>query len=141
LLGRTGRKGEAVGAAVGVEAERRGRGDLKQQVVAVLLASDVPLTPAQVRDAITADVAYTTVMTVLNRLCEQGLAARRRTGRAYAYTAVVDEAEVTARQMHRLLEAGTDRVAVLRRFLGVLSEADERALIDLIERIDEDEQP
>lgn len=126
---------------VGIEAERRGRGDLKQQVLAVLLASQVPLTPGQVRDAIAAQVAYTTVMTVLNRLCEQGLAARRRAGRAYAYTAVVDEAEVTARQMHRLLEAGTDRVAVLRRFLGVLSDEDERALIDLVERIDGDEQP
>ena len=51
-----------------MEAERRGRGDLKQQVLTVLLASDVPMTPAQVRDAIDADLAYTTVMTVLNRL-------------------------------------------------------------------------
>jgi len=121
-----------------VETERRGRGDLKQQVLAVLLACDAALTPGQVRDAIDAQVAYTTVMTVLNRLCEQGLAARQRTGRAYAYTAVVDEAEVTARQMRRLLEAGPDRVAVLRRFLGVLSDDDERALIDLVARIDED---
>ena len=40
-----------------MEAERRGRGDLKQQVLTVLLASDVPLTPGQVRDAIDADVA------------------------------------------------------------------------------------
>jgi len=121
-----------------VEAERRRRGDLKQQVLAVLLAADAPLTPGQVRDAIEADVAYTTVMTVLNRLCEQGLAARRRTGRAYAYTPVVDKAEVTARQMQRLLESGADRGAVLSRFLGVLSDDDERALIDLIARIDED---
>src|SRR6266487_7010742 len=127
------RKGRA-----GMEAERRGRGDLKQQVFAVLLASDAPLTPGQVRDAIDADLAYTTVMTVLNRLCEQGLAARRRAGRAYAYTAVVDQAEVTARQMQRLLEGGGDRVAVLRRFLGVLSDDDERALIELVGRIDED---
>ena len=92
-----------------MEAERRGRGDLKQQVLAVLLASDVPMTPAQVRGAINADLAYTTVMTVLNRLSEQGLVARRRSGRAYAYTAVLDQAEVTARQMQRLLATGEDR--------------------------------
>ena len=122
-----------------MEAERRGRGDLKQQVLAVLLASDVPMTPAQVRGAIDADLAYTTVMTVLNRLSEQGLVARRRSGRAYAYTAVVDRAEVTARQMQRLLATGEDRVAVLRQFLGVLSDDDERALIELIGRIDEDD--
>jgi predicted transcriptional regulator len=64
--------------------------------------------------------------------------ARRRAGRAFAYTAVVDQAEVTARQMRRLLETGGDRVAVLRRFLGVLSDDDEQALIELIGRIDED---
>ena len=121
-----------------MEAERRGRGDLKQQVFAVLLASDAPLTPGQVRDAIDADLAYTTVMTVLNRLSEQGLVARRRAGRAYAYTAVVDQAEVTARQMQRLLVTGEDRVAVLRQFLDVLSDDDERALIELIGRIDQD---
>ncbi len=121
-----------------MEAERRGRGDLKQQVFAVLLASDAPLTPGQVRDAIDADLAYTTVMTVLNRLSEQGLVARRRAGRAYAYTAVVDQAEVTARQMQRLLTTGEDRVAVLRQFLDVLSDDDERALIELIGRIDQD---
>jgi len=73
-----------------MEAERRGRGDLKQQVLAVLLASDTAVTPAQVRRAIDADLAYTTVMTVLNRLAGQGLVARRRAGRAYAYTAVLD---------------------------------------------------
>ena len=121
-----------------MEAERRGRGDLKQQVLTLLLASDVPMTPAQVRDAIDADLAYTTEMTVLNRLSDQGLVARRRSGRAYAYTAVVDRAEVTARQMQRLLATGEDRVAVLRQFLGVLSDDDERALIELIGRIDED---
>jgi predicted transcriptional regulator len=127
------------GPVVRVELARRPRGDLKQQVLSALLAADVPLTPGQVRDAIDAEVAYTTVMTVLNRLCEQGLAARRRAGRAYAYTAVVDEAEVTARQMRRLLEGGPDRVAVLNRFLGVLSEADERALVEMVARIDEDD--
>src|SRR6266545_488860 len=101
-----------------MEAERRGRGDLKQQVLSVLLATDTPMTPGQVRDAIDADLAYTTVMTVLNRLAEQGLVARRRAGRAFAYN------------------AGDDRVAVLRQFLGVLSDDDERALIELIGRVD-----
>ena len=122
-----------------MEAERRGRGDLKQQVLTLLLASNVPMTPAQVRGAIDADLAYTTVMTVLNRLSDQGLVARRRSGRAYAYTAVVDRAEVTAQQMQRLLATGEDRVAVLRQFLDVLSDDDERALIELIGRIDEDD--
>lgn len=118
--------------------DRRARGDLKQEVLRVLLAANAPMTPGDVRDAIDPDLAYTTVMTVLARLCEQGLVARRRAGRAFAYTAIADQNEVTARQMHRLLEAGDDRVAVLTRFLSVLSDNDERTLIELIGRIDED---
>jgi predicted transcriptional regulator len=119
-----------------MEVVRRGRGDLKQQVLTLLLGSDAAMTPAEVREAIDPDLAYTTVMTVLNRLAEQGLVARHRAGRAFAYSAVVDQAEVTARQMRRLLDSGTDRVAVLRRFLGVLDADDERALVDLLGRID-----
>lgn len=118
--------------------DRRARGDLKQEVLRVLLTANAPMTPSDVRDAIDPDLAYTTVMTVLARLCEQGLVARRRAGRAFAYTAIADQNEVTARQMHRLLEAGDDRVAVLTRFLSVLSDNDERTLIELIGRIDED---
>src|SRR5262249_9823967 len=122
-----------------MEPERRGRGDLKQQVLSVLLASDAPMTPGEVRAALDAELAYTTVMTVLNRLCEQGLAARRRARRAVADTAVEGEAEAARRHIRRLLEGGSDRVAVLRRFLGVLSDDDERALVDLVGRIDEDD--
>ncbi len=117
-----------------MEAERRAPGDLKQEVLTVLRHSPTPLTPGQVQEAIDAGLAYTTVMTVLTRMHEQGLVVRQRAGRAFAYTAVADQAEVTARQMRRLLENGGDRAAVLRRFVGVLSHDDEQALIDLIAR-------
>ena len=113
---------------------RRPRGTLEQEVVATLATASVPMTPAQVRDHLGGDLAYTTVMTVLARLSEKGLVTRERVGRAYAYTAIRDEAEVTARQMQRLLDAGDDRAAVLSRFVGVLSDDDERLLIDLLRR-------
>jgi predicted transcriptional regulator len=116
---------------------RRPRGILEQEVVAALAASLDPMTPAQVRDQLGGDLAYTTVMTVLARLSDKGLVTRQRAGRAYAYTAVRDEAEVTARQMQRLLDAGDDRAAVLSRFVGVLSDDDERLLIDLLRRAEE----
>ena|SRR5947209_4174163 len=117
---------------------RRPRGTLEQEVVAALAASPAPMTPAQVRDLLGGDLAYTTVMTVLARLSDKGLVTRERVGRAYAYTAVRDGAEVTARQMQRLLDAGDDRAAVLSRFVGVLSGDDERLLIDLLHRAEED---
>lgn len=116
---------------------RRPRGILEQEVVAALAASLDPMTPAQVRDQLGGDLAYTTVMTVLARLSDKGLVTRERVGRAYEYTAVRDEAEVTARQMQRLLDAGDDRAAVLSRFVGVLSDDDERLLIDLLRRAEE----
>jgi predicted transcriptional regulator len=117
--------------------ERRSRGTLEQEVVAALAAAAQPMTPAQVRDHLGGDLAYTTVMTVLARLAEKGVVTRRRIGRAYAYRAVRDEAEVTARQMHRLLDAGDDKAAVLSRFVGVLSGEDERLLIELLRRVEE----
>ena len=119
-----------------METGRRPRGTLEQEVVAALAAAARPMTPAEVRDQLGGDLAYTTVMTVLARLSEKGLVTRERVGRAYAYTAVRDEAEVTARQMQRLLDAGDDRAAVLSRFVGVLSDDDERLLIDLLRRVE-----
>lgn len=120
---------------------RRSRGTLEQEIVAALAATAQPMTPAQVRDHLGGDLAYTTVMTVLARLAEKGVVTRERIGRAYAYTAVRDEAEVTARQMHRLLDAGDDKVAVLSRFVGVLSGEDERLLMELLRRAEGTDGP
>jgi predicted transcriptional regulator len=128
----SGKSGSAEG--VQMRGRRRPRGTLEQEVVAALAASVDPMTPAQVRDQLGSDLAYTTVMTVLARLSDKGLVTRERVGRAYAYTAVRDEAEVTARQMQRLLDAGDDRAAVLSRFVGVLSDDDEHLLIELLRR-------
>lgn len=98
----------------------------------MLAVAATPLTPAQVRLALGGDLAYTTVMTVLGRLVEKGTATRERVGRAYAYSAIDDQAELTARQMHRLLDARDDRARVLARFVDVLSDEDEKLLGELL---------
>jgi predicted transcriptional regulator len=95
--------------------------------------------PAQVRDALGGGLAYTTVMTVLARLYGRGLLARKRTGRAFAYTAVGDPAQVTARRMHRLLEIDEDRAAVLARFVDGLTGDDEAVLWGLLTQIATDQ--
>jgi predicted transcriptional regulator len=120
-----------------VETGRRQRGGLEHEVIAVLAAHGEPMTPGQVREALDADLAYTTVMTVLSRLCDKGVATRHRTGRAFAYLAVLDEDEIAARQMRRLLDSRGDRAAVLSRFVGTLSGDDERLLVELLRRTDE----
>ncbi len=45
---------------------------------------------AQVRAALPRPLAYTTVMTVLDRMSAKGLVERRKNGRAYLYTAALD---------------------------------------------------
>jgi predicted transcriptional regulator len=115
----------------------RARGGLEQEVLAVLAAAGHPMTPAQVRDAVGGELAYTTVMTVLTLLFEKGRLIREPTGRAYAYTMVADDAQVTAWQMQRLLGERDDRAQVLARFVGTLSAHDERLLADLL-RSDDD---
>jgi predicted transcriptional regulator len=95
------------------------------------------MTPADVRSALAEQgqqLAYTTVMTVLSRLVERGAASRERVGRAFAYTAIADEAELTARRMTQLLASGQDRAAVLARFVDVLTDEDERVLTERLAR-------
>ena len=119
-----------------MDSRRRERGSLEREVVAALAAAATPLTPGQVRERLGGDLAYTTVMTVLSRLTEKGLVVRTRAGRGYVYGAVLDAAEITARRMRRLLDTGDDRAAVLTRFVGALSDEDERLLLELLRRPD-----
>jgi predicted transcriptional regulator len=105
--------------------------------MAILHAADDALSPAEVRARLGQDLAYTTVMTVLSRLFAKGLLTRRRGGRAFLYRPA-DDAQVAAHGMHRLLEAGPDRAAVLRQFVDTLSAGEEQLLIDLLARASDD---
>ncbi|MBM9504333.1 BlaI/MecI/CopY family transcriptional regulator [Actinacidiphila acididurans] len=59
------------------EARRRGRGEPEGDVLAALRAAGGPVTAAVVQQSVTG-AAYTTVLTILTRLCDKGLVARRR---------------------------------------------------------------
>lgn len=111
--------------------QRRLAGELESAVLAALWAAGEPLTPAQVLEALDADLAYTTVMTTLVRLHEKGSVRRERVGRAYAYEPAPDAAEAAAAQMRRVLDRG-DHASVLASFVGTLDDADERTLTDLL---------
>lgn len=113
---------------------RRSRGSLERDVRDILAASAEAMTPAQVRDALSAGLAYTTVMTVLGRLHEKGEVTRTQVGRGYAYMAIQDPAELAARRMQRLLDTeGADRPSVLTRFVGSLGPEDENLLRSLLD--------
>ncbi|MFD8482156.1 BlaI/MecI/CopY family transcriptional regulator [Kitasatospora sp. NPDC059673] len=112
---------------------RRPAGELEAQVLAVLWAAGTPLTPQQVQDALDADLARTTIATILARLHEKGTVARTKTGRAFAYTPTVQDADgLAARRMRTELDRGRDRSTVLARFVSDLSGEDERLLRELL---------
>ena len=113
------------------EARRRARGELEAEVLAALWSADRPVTAAVVQESVPG-AAYTTVLTILTRLCEKGLVSRRREGRGHAYAPVDDRAGVAAAGMHSLLDEGGDRAAVLARFVSDLSTEDERLLEQLL---------
>ena len=82
------------------------------------------------------DLAYTTVMTVLDRLARKDVVVRERDGRAFRYAPRLTRAAMTAEVMHEALE-GTrdDREQALVSFVGEASPEDlaalRRALDDL----------
>ena len=62
-------------------------------------------------------LAYTTVMTVLDRLSKKGLVTRERDGRAWRYTPAGTRESLTAETMRASLDDVTDRRAALLHFL------------------------
>src|ERR1700691_5801725 len=117
----------------GEPANRRGAGELAGEVLGILHAAGEPLSPAEVRERLGGDLAYTTVVTILSPLHAQGVVYRERAGRAYRYTPVADEPGLAARRMASVLAAESDREAVLARFVSGLSDEDEQALRRMLE--------
>lgn len=118
---------------------RRPAGSLEAEVLAALWTAEGPLTAGEVRADLGSELAYTTVMTILSRLYEKGAVERRRAGRAYRYTPVMDHADIAAARMRGMLEAGDDRAEVLARFVGSLSPEDERLLAEVLNDTDGEE--
>jgi predicted transcriptional regulator len=62
-------------------------GNLEQEVLDVLMNSTEPLKPAEVLERLKKELAYTTVLTMLQRLYKKGLIDREQRKNAYAYYA------------------------------------------------------
>ncbi len=113
---------------------RRGAGELEGDVLAALWAQAGPLSPAEVQAAVPGDLAYNTVHTILTRLCDKGLVERAQSGRGTGYRPTKDAEELAVEQMRAALARGSDRGAVLHRFVTSLDAADEAALRALLIR-------
>ena len=113
-------------------------GVLEREVMALVWDQD----EVSVRDAcaqLGASVAYTTVMTTMDRLFKKGLLARRKVGRAFVYdaTATRDELEgaVATELVQSLLQRqGGEPLPILSSLVDAVSDRD-RALLDELERL------
>ncbi|MFP5579328.1 MAG: BlaI/MecI/CopY family transcriptional regulator [Acidimicrobiia bacterium] len=103
-------------------------GELEAEVLAALASSEVAVTAATVRALVGDDLAYTTVATILNRLCDKGLAARDREGRSFRYSLAVDEADLVAERMRVQLRHAHDPMSALGQFVSGLDPTEEQAL-------------
>jgi predicted transcriptional regulator len=79
--------------------------------------------PTTVREALgelqwRRELAYTTVMTVIDNLYRKGWLTREPDGRAYRYTTALSRDQYVARSMHEALTDSGNRVEALTHFVG-----------------------
>ncbi|MFI0937643.1 BlaI/MecI/CopY family transcriptional regulator [Streptomyces sp. NPDC021020] len=125
-------------------AARRPSGELEASVLAALWAAGGrALTPADVQRDLGADLARTTVTTILARLHDKGAVSRTRAGRGYAYLPAQDPPGLAARRMRSELDKSAEgqRGTVLARFVSELDPADERLLRELLTQADPPDAP
>ncbi|WP_416977550.1 BlaI/MecI/CopY family transcriptional regulator [Streptomyces sp. T028] len=113
---------------------RRRQGELEALVLSVLGEAEEPVGAGWVQERLGGDLAYTTVITILTRLLAKGVVTRERAGRSFAWTPASDQAGLAAHRMRRVLDAETDREAVLASFVTGLGPDDERLLRELLGR-------
>jgi predicted transcriptional regulator len=112
---------------------KRPDGSLEHDVLTVLWQAERPLLPAEVQERLDAELAYTSVATILARLQAKGLVTRVSHGRAFVYEASVDESELATKRINDILATADDRNAVLAGFVGSLPKRERRALRALLD--------
>lgn len=81
------------------------------------------------------EIAYTTVMTVMENLHRKGLLSRERQGRAYSYTPERTREEHTAAMMDEVLAASADPSAALMHFVKHIDRSELAALGAVLDEV------
>lgn len=97
-------------------------GELERAVMDVLWDRGSPATVRDVADLLRdRELAYTTVMTVLDRLAGKGMVERERAGRAWVYRPAASREAYIAQLMLDALDLAGSRDAALVRFARSVS--------------------
>jgi predicted transcriptional regulator len=111
-------------------------GDLERKVMDVLWdATEPPLTGRQVATLLP-DRAYTTVLTILERLRHKGMVVRSGEGRIHSFAASESRETYTAELMIEAMGGSTNRTAVLARFAESVSASEAVALRQALTGLD-----
>lgn len=115
----------------------RGFGELEAKIMDRLWSRAAPATVREILDDLRADrqIAYTTVMTVMDNLHKKGWLQRERDGRAYRYHPTAPREHYVAELMRDALTETEDHTAALVRFTEQLSEDESLALRKALRRI------
>ncbi len=113
-------------------------GDLEREVMTQLWDAGEPLTVRQVHERVSRDrdLAYTTVMTVLDRLAKKRVVIQEKADRAYRYAPAQTREEMTAGVMLDALSATPDMDAALAYFVGRLPPEALKAAIEKARNIE-----
>jgi predicted transcriptional regulator len=115
-------------------------GELEREVMNELWSAPGPMLVRDVHTALSArdrELAYTTVMTVLERLARKQMVERDLDGRAYRYRAARTKDALVAEAMSAALDgAGDNRSEALMRFVDTMTSTDAQALRDALARVE-----
>ena len=114
----------------------RGFGELESVIMDRLWSWGGTATVRDVFDSVHADrdIAYPTVMTVMDNLHSKGWLRRELDGRAYRYEPVATREQYSAELMREALDASKDSGATLVHFLDRVTEAESDALRHELQR-------
>ena len=120
----------------------RSFGELESEIMRVVWRADGAVTGHEIAESLSNDrqLAYTTVITVVDRLRNKGVLTRFRDGRSYRYEARLSGEEYAATLMGQVLSTADNRSGALLRFAGDLDPAEAaqlRAALDAVESADD----
>ena len=115
----------------------RSFGELEAKIMDRLWSRTEPATVREVLEELRADrqIAYTTVMTVMDNLHTKGWLERELDGRAYRYIPTESREHYVAELMRDALTESTDTAAALVRFTEQLNEEESTALRQALRKI------
>jgi predicted transcriptional regulator len=118
-------------------------GDLEAQVMDRIWRRGRPVLVRDIVEDLAAErvLAYTTIMTVMDKLHRKGWLRREARGRAYVYEAVASRESYTARLMRDAWATSANQAAAFVHFLEQLSEDEARALRAALEICPPDSGP